>query len=598
MDKSITDNQLSLDEEILQSYSPDLLDDIFRVYLKPFLSETNKYFEIWNLDKREFDGLTIRKREIARLFSITLEDEEIFHSWFKTLPYMVHKVFETIVWEGDKLILDLNARTKGDILLTDDVQYLNRDSIQSEYCLFLLDIKKHEDFEGNPVIRLSLPWAVRKSCRRFLPKPKGYYLKALKSIEATKYQFCDKGKILDAVPVLNEFIAQGHLEVTRNGMLSKLALARLSKQCDLHEFFPDHPDSSAKFMRVELMAFLIHSFNQNLEQAAPIDFLKAIIHRFENLPEPLLVRFLDHVKGWYQASSYFQADYNHDYVRLIKQLPEDRWVSLKQLNRFIEVRDFRLYVVREEACHSLHFPGNWEGWGNKKHSLQPRHLQDCIVNPYLQINLFVFAALGLIDIRFDPAREGVHLPDQIRFYTLFDGIKYIRLTPLGAYALGITKAYEQLGSHEIATELLLDENRLLVSISKPDARMEMILGQIGERIGRLRFKVDYQSTLKDCDSEDELAAKIKRFLTLVTNEIPGNWQQFIADVQQKGNSLKQDDDMIIIRIEPTNRQLVDLFTSDDELRKIVLLAEDYRILIRKRDITQFQQRMQIFGYLF
>lgn len=598
MNTIIPDNELSLDEELLRHYSPDLLDDIFRVHLKSFLAHAGKYYEIWNLDKREFEGLTIRKREIARLFSITLGDEEIFNSWFKSLPYMVHKVFETIVWEGDKDIVDLNARTKGDILSGDDLQNLNRDSLNSEYCLFLLDIKKHKDFEGNPVVCLTLPWMVRKFCRRHLPKPKGYYLKALKSVEPTKYQFCDKGRILNAFPVLKEFIGQGNLEVTRNGMLSKLALARLSKQSDLDEFFPDHADSSARLMRVELVAFLVYICSQNLEQRVSKEVLKEIIYHYENLTEPFLIRFLDHVKGWYHASKYLQANFNSEFIRLIKELPQEKWISLRQLKRFIEVRDFRLHVVKEEACNHLHFPGDWEGWGNKKHSLQPRHFADGIINPYLQINIFLFAALGLVDICFDPAGENIQLPDKYRFYSLYDGIKYVRLTALGAFALGLTEGYEQVIHSEESTELILDENRLLVSISKPDARMEMILEQIAVRIGRLRFKVDYQSILKDCDSEDELVARINRLLALVVNELPGNWQKFIADIQNKGKSLSQDDDMIIISIDPKDKELVDLFTSDDVLRQMVLLAEDYRILVSKRDITQFQQRMRIFGYLF
>lgn len=598
MNKIKPDNELSLDEEILQCYSPDLLDDIFKIHLKSFLATTNKYFEIWNLDKREFEGLTIRKREIARLLAITFSDEGIFISWIKSLPYMVCKVFETIVWEGDKQIVDLNARTKGDIYLGEDLKRLNRDHLKSDYCLFLLEFKKHEDFDGNPVINLSLPWSVRKSCRRHLPKPKGYYLKALKTIGPTRYQFYDKGRILNAFPVLNEFIGQGHLEVTRNGMLSKLALARLSKQCDLDEFLPDHADSPAKLMRVELVAFLIHSCNRKFEQTSPIEFLKEVVQHFEHLTEPFLIRFLDHVKGWYHASKFFQTNFNSQFIRLIKELPQAKWISLKQLNRFVEVRDFELHVVEEEAANNLHFPKNWEGWGNRKYSLKPRHFYDSIIIPYLQINLFLFAALGMVDIHFDLAMEDTQLPDGCSFFNPYDGIKYIRLTALGAFVLGLTKEYEQTGQHKEHTELLLDENRLLASISKPDARMEMILEQIGERIGRLRFKADYQSILKDCNSEDELVAKINRFKTLVVNEMPGNWQKFIGDVQRKGNSLKQEDEMVIIGIDPMDSVLVDLFTSDDELRQMVLLAEGYHILVRKRDITQFQQRLRIFGYLF
>lgn len=598
MNKTLSNNELSLDEEILEFYSSDLLDDIFRVHLKSFLAATNKYFEIWNLDRREFEGLTIRKREIARLFAITLSDEEIFISWFKSLPYMVRKVFETITWEGKKLIVDLNTRTKGDILLGKDLYTLNRDGINADYCLFLLDINKHKDFEGNPVIRFSLPWVVRKFCRRHLPKPKGYYLKGLKSPEPTKYEFCDRGKFLDTIPVLNEFVNQGHLEITKNGMLSKLSLARLSKQCDLVEFFPDHAESSAKMMRIELLALMVHSFNQNSEQLTPIEFLKDVVRHYETLTEPFLVRYLDHVKGWYHASKYLQTNYNSEFIRLIRELPLEKWISLKQLNRFIEVRNFQLQVVNEEACNYLHFPRDWEGWGNKKLSLQPRHFVEGIIIPYFQVNLFLFASLGLIDIHFDPARESIQLTDKYRFYSLYDGIKYVRLTALGSFSLGLTKVYKQKDRHAEQTELFLDENRLLVSISKPDPRMEMILEHIGERIGRLRFKVDYQSILKDCDGEDELIARINRFLALNLDEMPDNWQAFITEIQKKGKTLSLDDDLMVIKIDPKDKELVELFTSDDELRQMVLLAEDYRILVRKRDITQFQRRMRIFGYLF
>ncbi len=311
-----------------------------------------------------------------------------------------------------------------------------------------------------------------------------------------------------------------------------------------------------------------------------------------------LVRFLDHVKGWYHASKYLQIDYNREFLRLIRELPIEKWVSIRQLNRFITVRGYNLLAVDEEACRYLHIPGNWEGWGNKRHSLAPRHFSEIIIQPLLQTYLFLFAAFGVLDIRYDSPRSQITLPDGYSFSTIFDSLKYLRLTSLGAYILGLVDYYSAENQLGASAELDLDEDRLIVSLSANDARIEMLLEQVAQRIGRLRFKVDFESFLKGCEHEDDIINRINRFLSLMRDDIPDIWKEFFLKIRQRSTSITMDDGMQIYMLNSDDKELIDLITNDEELRRIVLLAEGYRILVFKKDITHFQKRMLIFGYLF
>ena len=50
-------------------------------------------------------------------------------------------------------------------------------------------------------------------------------------------------------------------------------------------------------------------------------------------------------------------------------------------------------------------------------------------------------------------------------------------------------------------------------------------------------------------------------------------------------------------LQPTNRELIQLVTTDPVLRQLVIRAEGYRIMVKTTDLKKFETQLKKHGYL-
>jgi hypothetical protein len=123
--------------------------------------------------------------------------------------------------------------------------------------------------------------------------------------------------------------------------------------------------------------------------------------------------------------------------------PPDRWVAVDELFRYMRAIGLRFEVTRDAWSLYICEPGygslGYDGCGGWN-ILQAR---------YALCLLFEYATtLGLIDVAYVPpagARpdySNLWGADGLEFLSRYDGLSYIRLTPLGAWCLGVVDAYE------------------------------------------------------------------------------------------------------------------------------------------------------------
>ena len=590
---------LSLEEEILQAYTSDQLDDLFRRHFQTFLQETPSLYRDWNLNPKAFGGLSIRKREIVRLLGIVFSEEVLFAQWLQRLPYMVSKVLETVIWEGKQEIGFLDQRTKGNIRFKISANELELETLNPEYCLFFISKLEGEKLKGESYYYLDLPRTLRKKLKAFYPKPSGYELKALKSPRETTITFCDQQRILSLLPLLLDYIEQGNLQQTKSGKPRKTSLNQLLKYTELEEFYLDTSDPAFKTLRLELILFLCLFFNQNKENGDSISLLKAMLLCFKKSEEHPLIPLMDHLKGWYHAASALKNT-QAVLMDLLAQLPAGGWVSIKQLLRFLKLHDLESIPIDESsACETLYLTMDWQGWGHTKKYVTPDIYGKVIQEPLLKSALMLFGALGLLDLKLN---KPVPDPDLEKYHqsalTVFDGLSYVRLTPLGVYCCGLRADLPDERPQGEKTEVLLDEDRLIVCLSQHHPAIEMKLQKLARRIGARLYRVDADSFLSGCSELSELNARILLLKELVTSPVPVLWENFFNDLRVKTNLFEIQDEVIVIKLKSADNLLFDLVTNDPEIRRLVLLVEDYQIVVKQKDIDVLRDRLRFFGYLF
>ncbi len=595
MNRSNSDNGLSLEEELHQHYSADRLEDLFHLYLKKFLNAHPVLLKDWNLNYKEFEGLSIRKKEIVRLFAIICSDKELFLSWFGDLPFLPSKILESIVWEGRQLLSDLNKRTKGNIFDSlEESPDLN--AIRQDYCLFIVIRIPFKFPDKKPLVYFDIPTSLRRKLKQHLPFPKGYDLKPLKSPEQTEYTYADRGRILESLPIALEFIRQGKLQCNKSGSPHKRSLNRLNQMTNLSEFFPDRSETGLKAMRTRMVAELLLVKSEFEKTDDLPGLIKSLFLQLSESDGSFYLRFMEGIKGWYHASGQLKQDFHTGYLQLLRQLPIDKWISISQLARYALVRDMDLCPVNDQAYQHLFHSGEWSGWGNTRNPIYPDEYANVITLPLLKSAFYLFAAMGLTDIMYQSPDTAK--PAESRHYSDFCGLRYVKLNELGAFVAGKTDEYLSYTRTQPPTKMYLDEHRLILSLDSGNPGLEMKLEQIADRIGKNRFRFDFSSFFSDCSHSGDVENKLAIFHETIREDLPSIWRQFLDEVEQRTTAFRKTDDYVIVKIDHNNRDLIELIENDHEIRNWILLIEDYHIAIPKMNLERLKQRLINFGYLF
>ncbi len=600
LQKDSTDSKLSLDETLDRSYDSGKLDDIFHTYLSKFLDQHPDIFDEWGLNPEEFNGLSIRKKEIVKLLSILLSDRQLFSKWFGTLPYMVTKVLETIVWEGKQEITELNRRTKENLLVSSTEQNgITLDDINIDFCLFLFKESKYSQTTGEKNYYLDLPVLVRKKLKNQLPIPQGYHLKPLKSPNNTEFIYEDNERILKTLPLVITFIRQDNLKLTKNGTPHKNSIVRLAEYCESAEFYPDAEKRDLRTLKTDLIVqmVLLNDFPSNM--ANPLELLKKLFEAFLTSDRFIGLSLLQHLKGWGSISCDSDKETHRNYFELLTQLPPNKWISIKQLLRFSLLREIDINPIeKEEAERSVFFTTEWNGWGNKRLYVTDQLFEKAISEPLIKAMFFLFSSFGLVDLKYNLPENESFLEEKQTWVSIYSGLKYVRLTTLGAFLCGQSRHYDSDSLSEEETEATLDDDRLIILLSKQDKLIELVLDKMAEKIGHNRYKVDFTSFLCDCSSERDIREKIQLFKETIPVALPENWQDFFQKILLRANPLKEQTDLTVYKIPRENKKLIDVITGDEVIRQYILKVEDYHIAIRKTDFEKVKSRLEYFGFLF
>ena len=206
----------------------------------------------------------------------------------------------------------------------------------------------------------------------------------------------------------------------------------------------------------------------------------------------------------------------------------------------------------------------------------------------------ILGSFGILDLYYDMpnCKNGLYLKNG--YLTKYDGIKYIRLSKLGEYTLDKRQEYNfgELGEE---VEVCLDEDRLIVTLIGDAPVKSMFLEQIAYKIACNKFKLDNQSILRNIESLNDLNKRIKDFKNKITDKLPKIWEEFFEEIKNKVNLINPVPKMNVFKI-AENRELINIIAKDEILKKYILKAEGFYILVPEEDTKVVIKRLESFGY--
>jgi hypothetical protein len=288
--------------------------------------------------------------------------------------------------------------------------------------------------------------------------------------------------------------------------------------------------------------------------------------------------------------------------------PTGRWIDLDDFLRYLRATS-QLPDIERGTTTTLHLGSSaeygWLGYADVRY-------WDIVTGSYIRALLWEYATtLGLLDIAYTWPDESVH--DFGHFYGLddhdyisrFDGFLGFRITPLGAYALGITDDYTPPEESTVAGPPIMKvlPNLDIVIVDAPNVAPgdRAMLERIGVGQSTNVYRLVREQMLDALESGLTLE-QITVFLATRSGTAPDDFPQtvrvFLDDVRRRSTALRDNGKMIMI--EGDDPMLLTEFAHSSDLRASVQLAtvgERTVLLVPEDRETAVRRSLRKLGYI-
>jgi hypothetical protein len=279
----------------------------------------------------------------------------------------------------------------------------------------------------------------------------------------------------------------------------------------------------------------------------------------------------------------------------LHECPLGRWVAFDDFSRFMRATGLDFEVAQnpwklylgERQYGSLGYDGAGD-WN----ILQDR---------YILALLFEYAAtLGIVDVAYsDPqgARADYHDQwgtDELAFLSRYDGLGNFRLTPLGAYVLGLADDYQRVA---IASKVVLSVlPSLLVNVVRGELAAEetLLLENWAVPVQAGSWRLDREKALSAIEKGYAIA-ELQGFLESRDDmPLPPTVESFFRQCERNGKALRMVGSAVLI--ECRDGETAEVIAAHKETRALCLRAGAKALVVRLDHVDKFRERVRLLGF--
>jgi hypothetical protein len=332
----------------------------------------------------------------------------------------------------------------------------------------------------------------------------------------------------------------------------------------------------------------------------PHETLRAVWQRWVKTTVLDEFRRINAVKGQTgQAQRYFTALSNRRLAiaGALSQCPPGKWVDIDVFFRYMQAGDYDFKVTRD-AWGLYLVDANYGSLGYDYGGSDWPILQ----GRYVLCLLFEYAAtLGMIDVAYVPPTEGrsdykpMWGSDYLFFLSRYDGLRFFRLTPLGAYCLGKTDAYSPTLMAPSPFLRVLPNLDIVVtetSFPKGDA---LLLDSYATRISERVWKLEAAKLLAAVE-EGRSVAELQTFLEARSEtELPGTVTKLLTDYRNRSERLQELGMATLIAC--SDPHLLELIVHDPRTKRYCYPAGERHFVILPDSDGAFRKALRQLGYV-
>ena len=210
------------------------------------------------------------------------------------------------------------------------------------------------------------------------------------------------------------------------------------------------------------------------------------------------------------------------------------------------------------------------------------------------------ATLGIVDVAFrDPvnARSDYrHMwgVDDLSCLSRYDGLRYIRLTRLGAYILGLADAYRPAETKPSAALSVLPSLRINVVGGTLNPEESLLLERWAEPVQPGCWLLDRGRALAAVEKGFDID-ELRRFLEARDDmPLPDPVESFIRQSAKNGRALKVAGSAVLI--ECRDAEVAEAIASHKETAALCKSAGGKTLVVRSEQLEKFRERVRLLGF--
>lgn len=276
----------------------------------------------------------------------------------------------------------------------------------------------------------------------------------------------------------------------------------------------------------------------------------------------------------------------------LTNFPVAQWLAWAEARRLIDASGEFWDVLTGDRC-GLYFGELQYGGISHTAGLNSQFLRALFMES--------FATLGLLDIAYVYPHHlwpefGDHWGgDDLSFCGRYDGLLYVRVNPLGAYALGITESYEVRAQENPKLFRVLPNLDLVLTqgeLNPADrATLELLAVPQSDQV----WTLDAECILTHIESGGTFR-ELQDFLTANAEEgLPSNVQVFLNSLEAKLADCRGVREAVLI--EWNDGTLAQLIATSSGTNKLCRHAGGNLLAVAKQDLTAFRRALKKLGYV-
>lgn len=595
---------------VVKSYSNHTLQQLYNLFLSHFFSTHRKDFD--EIIAPRCFPLNLKKDQIFELWAIILTSRELFTELLSIIPEEIRQIFYILTWDGVQKVGELEKKIKAQILMPPKEEgwsffyyYEPQKNVDKSYLFFCFERGEFDSsfvttnkFSANHY-HIYLPEEIRQVLKTYLTPPAEYNLLPLSTIPEVSFLYKSEGEIFKELPLYYEYIRQGYLPLGKDGKPLKASLKLLMRSSTVKEFY-EESNKDLEYLKTNLMVAMLNLAVKAERPKDPLSLLKEVFDCYLKQAGSLwsFNNLLFHLKSKSRAeiNYYFEnkKKINSALFFLLRELPSGQWVSIENLLRFIELRDINLNIVEKFSASKFLYYVTSDRYEQRVY-IAPDHNFEAIVAPLVKGSMFLFAAFGLVDLAYTFPANKVLRQKSEDYLSVFDGAQYVQLTELGAYLTGRSSHYTMPIQEEKGAEVVLDPDRLIISLYGEDHLKSLFLQKFADKIGEHRYKIDYASFLRDCYTHRDVEKKIKLFKTEIAPNPSQVWLAFFDQVLARASPITIEDNLLVFKLS-SDKELIHLMATDSILKQYILKAENFYIIVERNNYPKVKERLETLGY--